>query len=168
MSCANSAPSSSSISLYTSASEFLGETGGFLHQREREANILLPHALKYQSFEATKGTGKASVVPPNRNRALSESTDTSSSESTFPEYQIHKNFWLATWSQKSTGKSSDTRSLDFALSCLESYLGTLPIFIYSQKPTSQLDTAFLHTRMRQLAKRLSLIVPPSRVFSVFG
>jgi len=47
-------------------------------------------------------------------------------------------------------------------------MGTYPIFVYATQSTSTLTTTFLDTRMTLMAKKLLDLVPPERVFSIFG
>jgi hypothetical protein len=164
MSCRSASTSTSRIVLYTSATEFLEDTETYLNSREQESNIILAHALKHRNAEKKKGSSSQTALPRVHRPISFISSNLSDAESS-PSQQLYKNIWLGSWSQ---GDVQSAPTLDFAVSCLDSYLGKLPVFIHSQHSMSHLDPVFLHSRMRQIAKRLYSLVPASRVFSVFG
>ncbi|KAG8929159.1 hypothetical protein FRC02_005928 [Tulasnella sp. 418] len=114
-------------------------------EREREANIWLPHALKSRHVENS-----------------SSYASTSSSASTSSQ------FWISSWTSRRSASSSGGSELDFILSCTKSHLGNYPIFLYSHVPSYHLTPAFLSLRVQPLVDQLATMVSSSRVFSVFG
>jgi len=157
-----------SVILYNTASEFLEDTESYLNANERESNIVLAYALKYRAAEtnALQSSGAPSQRGPRcGSLELSGRMGYPDSDSSSTLRLQHKNIWLTSWSQRD---ASSPPTLDFALACLESYLGTLPIFLHSQHPMSSLDSTFISSHIRQLTNKLQSHVPTTRVFSVFG
>ncbi|CCA68023.1 hypothetical protein PIIN_01890 [Serendipita indica DSM 11827] len=75
-------------------------------------------------------------------------------------------FWLTAWSTSSSSRPA----LEFILSCTEHHMGTYPLFLVYLRPyaASKLPTATLSAHMHLLAQHLTNLLPPTRVFSIFG
>jgi hypothetical protein len=79
--------------------------------------------------------------------------------------ETNEPFWLTIWSSPSP---SVPPTLDIVLSCVSWTLGDYPIFLWTPKNASSVSSAWLVPRVELLAEHLLDIVPPCRVFSVFG
>lgn len=76
-----------------------------------------------------------------------------------PEPLKGKEYWIA---------CTTDGTVEFVLSCAEGAIGAYPVFIYSTKPSSELDEEFLLHRLRLLTRKLFDTVGITRVFSVFA
>lgn len=76
-----------------------------------------------------------------------------------PESLKGKEHWIA---------CTTDGTVEFVLSCAEGAIGAYPLFIYSTKPSSELDEEFLLHRLTLLARKLVDTVGVARVFSVFA
>ncbi|KAH9964259.1 hypothetical protein BC827DRAFT_63174 [Russula dissimulans] len=74
-------------------------------------------------------------------------------------------FWLTVWSSPSPFIPP---TLDVVLSCLSWKLGDYPIFLWTPKNPTSISQSWLAPRIELLAERLLEMVPPQRVFSIFG
>lgn len=82
-------------------------------------------------------------------------------------HQIAPNqFWIIGWSIPSP--SNPTPTLEFVLSCTEHHLGTYPLFLVLSRDIPSLSDAWIDAQMDSLALKLSNLVDPTRVFSIFG
>lgn len=159
--------------VHYSASDLLHATEQHMRLREREANVILPHALKTRAIErgSHPSTPLAEQVPfwnqayAVEDREYDSSNTTDSSHSSADTPITPRQFWISLWT---FGSTSTTPILDFVLSCTASAVDDLPIFIYSNHPTWTLSTAFLAPRLSLLAEKLTSLIPVTRVFSVFA
>jgi hypothetical protein len=92
----------------------------------------------------------SNIMYPHALKAASENLD-------------QNNFWIVCYQ-----RDNCNGPVDFVLSCTTGSMGTLPIFIFSPHPTSQLVGPFLKSRMTLIAEELLKSVPKERVFSVFA
>ncbi|KDQ18263.1 hypothetical protein BOTBODRAFT_104610 [Botryobasidium botryosum FD-172 SS1] len=140
--------------VHRSATDFLDAAYPALHAREREANTILPYALKARSDE---GNGARVVGDASVRAWWAKYSPSRSSVQTPPR------FWITCWSKTSQGPV-----LDFALSCTEGPLGTYPLFFFSTRDDRDITTPYLSPRLSQLACQLKDCAPPQRAFSIFG
>ncbi|KAI0308275.1 hypothetical protein B0F90DRAFT_1807500 [Multifurca ochricompacta] len=137
---------------HNSPADFLSATFPTLRRHEESANIVFAHALKLLGSEA----------------ALTGCHFTNESDvSTWSNTNANGNepFWLTVWSSISPFIPP---TLDIVLSCVSSTLGDYPIFLWTPKNPTSTSPSWLHSRIEPLADHLLHIVPPRRVFSVFG
>ncbi|KAG8881142.1 hypothetical protein FRB97_009838 [Tulasnella sp. 331] len=145
------------IVLHTTATDLLVSVEPFiLPNREREANIWLPHARKtarreQRSPQQAESSNMASTVGVANQQKKASQLD---------------QFWLSCWSPRRG--TSNAYSLDFILACTSSLLGPYPIFLYANLLSRLLTFSFLSERIPRLVDRLAGLVKTSRVFSVFG
>jgi len=74
-------------------------------------------------------------------------------------------FWLTVWSSPSPFAPP---TLEMVLSCVNWTLGDYPIFLWTPRNPTSLSASWLIPRIELLAEHLLDIVPPCRVFSIFG
>lgn len=137
---------------HDSAVDFLAVAYPTLRRTENEssANIVLAHALKRAPAEYVLTDGQfltdthIEFPPPTTPHPAS-------------------NFWLTVFSHSSKSKPV----LDMVLSCLDSSLGSYPIFLWTPGGQS-LPPGWLERRMDDLTQHLRACVDPGRVFSAFG
>lgn len=130
-----------SVTVHTTATNFLSAAFDTLIQKEEQANIILALALKEQrkEQEATSATTAG------------------------------RNLWLCVWTTRSSSRSSTVKSsLDFVFAINHNSFGGYPLFIWSNHPSVDLFPAFLDRRIQMAAMQLHMLVPAERVFSVFG
>lgn len=75
-------------------------------------------------------------------------------------------FWILGWSMAPA--PSGTQTLEFVLSCTEHHLGTYPLFLVFTRDIPSLSDDWIDSQMKELARQLSNLVAPTRVFSIFG
>ena len=145
------------VAYHSSPSELLSYVRPMVGvKREREANIWLPHAMKSSHYERLKSVqiqpspSSSSIVAPRDNRLTADE------------------FWLSCWTTRVSVDGSRTRTLDVVLAVTQHHLGTYPVFLYSNHPSSDLTPNFIAPRVERLVNTLARITPRERVFSVFG
>ncbi|KAF8330793.1 uncharacterized protein EI90DRAFT_3016628 [Cantharellus anzutake] len=134
--------------VHHTATDFLSVAGRALQEREREANCILPHALKYRDIEG-------GVSTPLESRAAIHD----------PAQPFHEQLWITVWSQRSYSSSP---SLDLVATITHSEIDNLPIFLWSSTDTSQLTKSYLAPRFNVIVRSMLSQIPATRVFSVFG
>ncbi|KAG8845250.1 hypothetical protein FRB91_001937 [Serendipita sp. 411] len=167
--------------VFHNPSEFLAVLEPELSLRPKQSNIVYAHAHKLRQYIRA---GKR-VQPGQYWIALYSSYPTSASP---PQQQsrAHSNVSTAdlACTSPSQGMGMDMSMgrprLQFVLSCTTGALGDYPVFIYkhdddtpsfsssSSSLSSSSSDFVLRSHMQELASRLHLLVPPSRVFSVFA
>ena len=128
--------------VHTSPTDFLATTQAWLLAHERRANIILPHAEKLKAQE------QSGTLAPGQ-------------------------FWVTAWSASppnplSTPPTHRGPHLDFVLACTEGHMGTYPLFLFSTHDIVTPPEQWLDQYMHQLAQKLTTLVDPARVFSIFG
>ncbi|KAL5495095.1 hypothetical protein ACEPAI_557 [Sanghuangporus weigelae] len=146
------------VKLHTSATDLLLDTYSVLCQREISANIILSHALEFSQAEserlnAYRREQNGAQIGLSRVRASERRT-------------ADRNFWLTVWT--TSDPKQESSELQLVLSCLTEYLGDYPVFLWSSDMPDSTDEDKLHSRLRALQVALLDIIPPERVFSVFG
>jgi len=76
-------------------------------------------------------------------------------------------FWITAWSPPSS-TTSNKPGLEFIISCTEHHLGTYPLFLVFLRPLPSLPPSTLDLQMTLLAEQLTMLLEPSRVFSIYG
>ncbi|KAG8980544.1 hypothetical protein FRB90_007651 [Tulasnella sp. 427] len=144
--------------------------------RERDANIILPFALKTKYAEpaspvngrrnSMKPVRSASLLLPNESDTDSDSDSTTLFKSSSPTSPVLKDeqFWLSVW----TSRGRQPAKLDLVLSCTTGPIGKYPIFLYSNVPDDELTSEWVVPRIELLVKHLRSTAGFKRVFSVFG
>ena len=167
---------------HDSAAHFLSATFPTLRRHEESANIVLAHALKLLGSEAALtgchfiNESDVSTWLRQETRPLPSSLPSSPrSHVAYPSTAITKKqmvangrnepFWLTVWSSPSP---STPPTLDIVLSCVSWTLGDYPIFLWTPKNPTSVSPSWLAPRVELLAEHLLDIVPPCRVFSIFG
>ncbi|KAF8274024.1 hypothetical protein EI94DRAFT_1768888 [Lactarius quietus] len=145
-----------SVVHHDSAADFLSATFPTLRRHEESANIVFAHALKLLGGEAAL-TGCHFINESDVN-SCSEYRGTS-------QGQKYEPFWLTVWSSPSPFIPP---TLDIVLACVNGTLGDYPIFLWTPKTPAPISPSWLMPRTELLAERLVDIVPPRRVFSIFG
>jgi hypothetical protein len=163
---------------HDSAAHFLSAAFPTLRRHEESANIVFAHALKHLGSEAAL-TGchftnesdvstwwKHETRPPSFQShvpvvagpptAVIKATETCGN---------NEPFWLTVWSSPSPFIPP---TLDIVLSSVSWTLGDYPIFLWTPKNPTSLSSSWLTPRVEILAEHLLGIVPPQRVFSIFG
>lgn len=84
--------------------------------------------------------------------------------STIPQ-NAGEDIWIVLWD---TRGSKASPSMAFILSCTTGPLGRHPIFIYTPLSSASLEHVGTSLWLLAIARALSAIVPPERVFSVFA
>lgn len=134
-----------SVTAYTTASDFLFASLDTLMQKEEQSNIILPFALKQQRREQEMLRGQ-----PVRSSTT-------------------QNLWLCVWTNRASSRSSAPKvSLDFVFAINDNSFGGYPLFIWSNHPAGDLMPSFLDRRVQMAVVQLHRMVPPERIFSVFG
>jgi len=179
---------------HDSAAHFLSATFPTLRRYEESANIVFAHALKLLGSEAAltgchftnesdvstwwkQETRPPSSAPPpssvsqghvvgprasiGRPRTITITTTTTTTVAA----SGNEPFWLTVWSSPSPFIPP---TLDVVLSCLNWTLGDYPIFLWTPKSPTSVSPSWLTPRIEVLAERLLEMVPPQRVFSIFG
>jgi hypothetical protein len=166
---------------HDSAAHFLSATFPTLRRHEESANIVFAHALKLLGSEAaltgchfinesdvstwwrqeTRPLPSSSPSSPRGHVACPPTAITTASR----HKTANEPFWLTVWSSTS---SFAPPTLDIVLSCVSWTLGDYPIFLWTPKNPTLVSSAWLLPRVELLAEHLLDIVPPSRVFSIFG
>jgi len=170
---------------HDSAAHFLSATFPTLRRHEESANIVLAHALKLLGSEAAL-TGCHFINESDVSTWWDRETrplPLPSSSPTSPRLQAagpspanatgrqmtanggNEPFWLTVWSSPSPFIPP---TLDLVLSCVSWTLGDYPIFLWTPKNPTSLSPQWLNPRIELLAEHLLDIVPPCRVFSIFG
>jgi hypothetical protein len=164
---------------HDSSAHFLSATFPTLRRHEASANIVFAHALKLLGSEAAltgchftnesdvstwwkqekQQPSPSHVVtnPPNANGTVSKATTITSGK--------NDPFWLTVWSSPSPFIPP---TLDIVLSCLSWTLGDYPIFLWTPKNPTSISSSWLTPRVELLAEHLLDMVPPQRIFSIFG
>jgi len=164
---------------HDSSAHFLSATFPTLRRHEASANIVFAHALKLLGSEAAltgchftnesdvstwwkqekQQPSPSHVVtnPPNANGTVSKATTITSGK--------NDPFWLTVWSSPSPFIPP---TLDIVLSCLSWTLGDYPIFLWTPKNPTSISSSWLTPRVELLAEHLLEMVPPQRIFSIFG
>jgi hypothetical protein len=168
-----------------SAAHFLSATFPTFRRHEESANIVFAHALKLLGSEAAL-TGCHFINESDIStwwRQETHSVPLPSSSPTSPRGHVvgpptanttsrrmtangnNEPFWLTVWSSPSPFIPP---TLDIVLSCVNWTLGDYPIFLWTPKNATSLSPAWMTPRIELLAEHLLDIVPPCRVFSIFG
>lgn len=134
-----------------SAEAFLAVSYPTLCEHERSSNIILGHALKKISAEAAL-TGCQFV------------TQSEVAIDAPPSDELDDSLWLTVWSTSPQG----IVNLELVLACHRAEQHELPVFLWATQPRMLSSPQWLAPRVAALADRLTLCVPPTRVFSVFG
>lgn len=148
------------VKFHDTAYDFLSATLPTLRRHEKSANIVLAHALKLVGTEAAL-TGCNFINESDVSSWWNQSSH-SPSQMRFDETQP---FWLTVWSSPSPFSQP---TLDLVLSCVNWTLGDYPIFLWTPKNPSQITSQWLTPRIDLVAENLLDLVPPERVFSIFG
>ncbi|KAH9920239.1 uncharacterized protein BXZ73DRAFT_91969 [Epithele typhae] len=143
---------------HNSADDFFSFAYPVLRRHEASSNIILAHALKRVGSE-TALSGHFLSQDEVSARFPSVASDA------FAPQPTSGAFWLTVWSVSS---SSSAPSLDLILASIDWTLGEYPIFLWTPDRTSASSTHWLEPRIHALTDHLNAIVPPERVFSVFG
>ncbi|KIO17348.1 hypothetical protein M407DRAFT_85086 [Tulasnella calospora MUT 4182] len=137
--------------------------------RERDANIILPFAIKtkYAEPQSPVNVRRNSIKP--RSPILLNESDTESSDNDImrtPVSPVTKDeqFWLSVW----TSRARQPARLDMVLSCTTGPIGKYPVFLYSNVPDDDMTSEWIVPRIELLVKRLRCCLSTKRVFSVFG
>jgi hypothetical protein len=149
---------------HDSAADFLSATFPTLRRHEESANIVFAHALKLLGSEAAL-TGCHFINESDVNSWWKQRTRTAQSTVARPRVKGNEPFWLTVWSSPSPFIPP---TLDIVLACVRGTLGDYPIFLWTPKTSTPMSNSWLKPRTELLAERLVDIVPPRRVFSVFG
>jgi hypothetical protein len=161
---------------HDTSAHFLSATFPTFRRQEESANIVFAHALKLLGSEAAL-TGchftnesdvsmwwnKQETRPPSQSHVVAGAV-TAVSKATMTSGN-NDPFWLTVWSSPSPFIPP---TLDIVLSCLSWTLGDYPIFLWTPKNPNSLSSSWLSPRVELLAERLLDMVPPQRVFSIFG
>jgi len=160
---------------HDSSAHFLSAAFPTLRRYEESANIVFAHALKLLGSEAALTgchfTNESDVsswwkqsrpVPQGHVVAGLPSTTISKATTTRGS---NEPFWLTVWSSPSPFIPP---TLDIVLSCVSWTLGDYPIFLWTPKNPTSVSSSWLSPRVELLAEHLLDIVPPQRVFSIFG
>lgn len=132
-----------SVTVHTTATDFLSVTFDSLMQKEEQSNIILPFALKEQRREASTTCQLAR--------------------------RSQNNLWICVWTTRAPSRASPSKSsLDFVFAINDNEFGGYPLFIWSNYSASELMPSFLDRRIQMAALQLQRLVPAERVFSVFG
>jgi hypothetical protein len=135
-----------SVTVHTTASDFLSVSFETLMQKEEQSNIILSFALDQQCNEQAELRGQS--VPPKQSR---------------------HNLWLCVWTTRAASRSSPPKaSLDFVFAINDNSFGGYPLFIWSNHPAGDLMPSFIDRRVQLAAMQLQKYVPAERIFSVFG
>ncbi|KAB5593193.1 GNAT family acetyltransferase [Ceratobasidium theobromae] len=130
-----------SVTVHTTAGDFLSVALETLMQKEEQSNIVLALALKAQRKEQELSSGTGG----------------------------QRNLWLCVWTTRASHRSPTIRSsLDFVFALNDNSFGGYPLFIWSNYPSGDLTPAFLEHRVQIAATRLHQLIPSERIFSVFG
>ena len=148
---------------HDSAADFLSATFPTLRRHEESANIVFAHALKLLGSEAAL-TGCHFINESDVNSWWKQRTRAQSTVAR-PRVKSNESFWLTVWTSPSP---SLPPTLDMVLACVRGTLGDYPIFLWTPKTHAPISPSWLMPRTELLAERLADIVPPRRVFSVFG
>ncbi len=166
---------------HDSAANFLSATFPTLRRHEESANIVFAHALKLLGSEAAL-TGCHFINESDVSTWWRQETRLAplpSSSPTSPRGHVasppiskqmtasgnNEPFWLTVWSSPSPFIPP---TLDIVLSCVSWTLGDYPVFLWTPKNPTSLSPSWLIPRLELLAEHLLNIVPPCRVFSIFG
>jgi hypothetical protein len=160
---------------HDSSAHFLSATFPTFRRYEPSANIVFAHALKLLGSEAAL-TGchftnesdvstwwKQKTHPPTPSHVVVDPTTVS--KATTMTNGNNDPFWLTVWSSPSPFVPP---TLDIVLSCLSWTLGDYPIFLWTPKHPTSISSSWLTPRVELLAEHLLDMVPPQRVFSIFG
>lgn len=168
---------------HDSAAHFLSATFPTLRRHEESSNIVLAHALKLLGSEAAltgchfinESDVSAWLKQETRPLPLPSLPSSPRGHVACPPTAITKKqkvvsghnepFWLTVWSSPSP---SVPPTLDMVLSCVSWKLGDYPIFLWTPKNPTSVSPPWLTPRVKLLAEHLLDIVPPCRVFSIFG
>ncbi|KAI9448849.1 hypothetical protein F5148DRAFT_1153315 [Russula earlei] len=179
---------------HRTAAHFLSATFPTLRRHEESANIVFAHALKLLGSEAAltgchftnesdvctwwkqetrlarpfSSSSSASSSSSSTNHVISTRSSLATATNFDGDNNNNKNyepFWLTVWSSPSPFVPP---TLDVVLSCVSWTLGDYPIFLWTPKSPTSLSPSWLAPRVEVLAERLLDIVPPQRVFSIFG
>ena len=148
------------VKFHDTAYDFLSATLPTLRRHEKSANIVLAHALKLVGTEAAL-TGCNFINESD----VSSWWDQSSHSPSHMRFDETQPFWLTVWSSPSPFSQP---TLDLVLSCVNWTLGDYPIFLWTPKNPSHITSQWLTPRIDLVAENLLDLVPPERVFSIFG
>lgn len=106
----------------------------------------------------------AASVPFDARKAMQ--ADAANTNTVYPQF-------LASLEKEGQGQcwilaKGERGNIEMILSCTESNMGTYPIFIVPILPSSQQSLEFFHSRLSLMIESLRVLVPDSRVYSVFG
>ena len=149
---------------HDSAIDFLSATFPTLRRHEESANIVFAHALKLLESEAAL-TGCHFINESDVNSWWKQRTRTTQSTAARSRVKPNEPFWLTVWTSPT---SFLPPTLDIVLACVRGSLGDYPIFLWTPKTPAPISSSWFMPRTELLAARLADIVPPQRVFSVFG
>jgi len=169
---------------HDSAAHFLSATIPTLRRHEESANIVFAHALKHLGSEAAltgchfinesdvstwwRQETRQAPLPSSPTSPRGHVVGPPTAIATSKQMTANGNndpFWLTVWSSPSPFIPP---TLDIVLSCVNWTLGDYPIFLWTPRNPTSLSPAWLTPRIELLAKHLLDIVPPCRVFSIFG
>ncbi|KAG9010300.1 hypothetical protein FRB94_010650 [Tulasnella sp. JGI-2019a] len=165
-----STTSSIVIRFHNSATDLLANCQSDLKARERDANIILPFALKAKHGESSSSSTSSA---PHNPKFLPQITTSFSSDSESSDDEAVPaltsptkvdQFWLSAW----TSRGRQPAKLDMVLSCTNGPIGKYPVFLYSNVPDEDLTSVLVIPRIDALVARLRSLVTSKRVFSVFG
>lgn len=149
---------------HDSAADFLSATFPTLRRHEESANIVFAHAFKLLGSEAAL-TGFHFTNESDVSSWWKQRARTAQSTVARPRVKSNEPFWLTVWSSPSPFIPP---TLDIVLSCVSGTLGDYPIFLWTPKTPTPISQSWLSPRTELLAEHLLDIVPPRRVFSIFG
>ena len=173
---------------HDSAAHFLSATFPALRRHEESANIVFAHALRLLWNESSalmdshfinesdigtwwrQETRPAPLLPSSLPASRYHVVGPSTTNTTSRRMRANGNnqpFWLTVWSSPSESPFIPP-TLDIVLSCVNWTLGDYPIFLWTPRDPASLSPSWLIPRIESLAESLLNIVPPSRVFSIFG
>ena len=143
---------------HDSARHYLSFASPTLRKHEASSNIVLAHALKavgadgaLNFYERISEEDVAARVP---SAAFDMFTPRATGEAS----------WLTLWSTSPSG----IPTLDLILAAVNWTLGEYPIFLWTPHRASASSPQWLQPRIQTIVDHLNQIVPPERVFSVFG
>lgn len=160
--------------LHATAADFLeAAEHALLSDQERRSNLILAHALERAAWEATRiGLGAAAATVGLTPRERSQVWWTRRRSGNLPAVQVGRDFWMTCWTARAPVASSSHATpaplqlpgLDFAISVLSSD----PVFVFTPRPATSLDSNFLIPRCGPLVQRLAQYMAPERMSRIFA
>ena len=149
------------VKLHTSATDLLLAGYAPLCRKETSATIVLAHALDQSEFECEQL--KALLQGFQQEEPVGTEGH---SQPVIDWPSPGQNFWLTLW--KKSGSTATHSDLQLVVSCLSWRLGDYPVFLWSSNEPGSTRDATLHHHFELITSALLAVVPPQRVFSVFG